>query len=221
MERLGIKCCNYNGCICIIWPMCPDVSNGPFDSSRATVPHSTRLVTKRTFLVAHWRQLRTLTRLTVGQSGAPLRHIKSIIHCNYDTTQDRENHQDINVKAEKSRRTFFAIHISYSSVLILKQSLSTLSEECPVTVRIGFADKDSLFSNLNWEIHRADKISWQISSGLIRRLPCYVRGKCDRKIKYVAQNTFHNLVKTLSRIDRDFPSSAAWLTVFESESALS
>lgn len=52
MERLGIKYCNY---IYIIRPMWSRIYRK--DRSIRPVPHSATLVTKPTFLVAHWRQL--------------------------------------------------------------------------------------------------------------------------------------------------------------------
>lgn len=79
MERLGIKCCNYNRCICIIWPPCAQDCNYRTDRSIRSRAHSTTLVTKPTFNVAAATD--TLTRLRLATlakgSGAPLRLIKS------------------------------------------------------------------------------------------------------------------------------------------------
>lgn len=58
MERLGIKCCNYN---------LHHLAHVPrFEIERRSirpVPHPTTLVTKPTFPVAHGRQLRTHTTI--------------------------------------------------------------------------------------------------------------------------------------------------------------
>lgn len=58
MERLGIKCCNYN-----LHHLAHVLRFEIERRSIRPVPHPTSLVTKRTFPVAHRRQLRTHTTI--------------------------------------------------------------------------------------------------------------------------------------------------------------